>query len=129
MKVIKERISKDLISVVECLDSKGEKFNRIYSVDNQGLLHGAFRQFWDNGQLMCETNYDHGVFDGKYSSWYGNGQERIMCHYKKGVLHGRLKEHSFDGKLIRDEVYDKGKQKLSKHQIEVMYRLSQLHTR
>ena len=129
MKVIKERVSKDLTSVVECFDSKGEKFSRIYSVDNQGLLHGVFRQFWDNGQLMCETTYNHGVIDGKYSSWYGNGQQRKICHYKQGVLNKNLKEYSFDGKLLREEKYIDGKQKYTPQQIETMYRLSKLHTR
>lgn len=39
-----------------------------------GTLHGTYKHWYSNGELMQEFHYDHGKEHGKQRAWWPNGQ-------------------------------------------------------
>lgn len=69
--------------------------------------HGAYTQWYDNGQKEYEATYVHGALHGVETAWHKNGQKRTEQHYVHGKRHGpryawdpagrkRKEEHYFD---------------------------------
>ncbi len=51
-----------------------------------GTLHGPYKHWYSNGQLMQQLHYDHGREHGEQSAWWPNGQlmmQGISMHGKR----------------------------------------------
>ncbi len=49
-----------------------------------GVTHGLYAAWWENGNKRSEVGYSHGEFHGLYAGWYENGNKRIERHYSNG---------------------------------------------
>ena len=86
----------------------GEKKN-IYTVDQQGLKHGALRAFYPDGARRGVARYVHGKLGGLLTSFYPNGKVKVKALYRDGVLQGQYQLRNEKGLLIRSTVYRNGK--------------------
>ena len=70
-----------------------------YYVDDNGLIQGEYKCYYDNGQLWIHCNYKDGLKHGEYKCYYKNCQLWIHCNYKDDKKHGEYKEYYHNGKL------------------------------
>ena len=80
-----------------------------YFLDDQNQIHGEYKRWYENGQLLRHCFYDHGLYHGEYRSWYENGQTWEHCFYDHGLRHGEYKRWYENGQLLRHCFYDQGK--------------------
>jgi antitoxin component YwqK of YwqJK toxin-antitoxin module len=53
-----------------------------------GKVHGVFKMFYPNGNLMNETNYKMAINHGKEIHYFENGNIHFCQNYKNGEQHG-----------------------------------------
>ncbi len=51
------------------------------------------KQYYPNGQLKSEENYEDGKLEGIGKAYYESGQLRVEANYKDGKLEGADKEY------------------------------------
>lgn len=104
-----------------------------------GLKHGVFKSYYDNGLKKSEETYLNGVLNGTYSEWFKNGAVKVEASYSDGQLSSRWIEwfsngqvkvvyHFLKGKIIDGDyiVYLEtgGKEKLQVYQGGQMKKVS-----
>ena len=57
------------------------------------------RDYYENGQLKLEHNYEDGKLHGLSKEYFENGQLKFIHNHKNGEYHGLLKGYYVDGKL------------------------------
>ena len=57
------------------------------------------RDYYENGQLKLERNYEDGKLHGLSKEYFENGQLKFIHNQKNGEYHGLLKGYYIDGKL------------------------------
>jgi len=71
-----------------------------------GIKHGLYRSWYQNGQLEAEGNYVNGEIDGAVRAWHENGQLKLEATYLSGLENGLYREWSKDGQLLFEENYE-----------------------
>ena len=74
----------------------------------QGMGHGTWIYFHDNGQISSRETVKDDVWHGISESWYANGQKKMEGHHQQGAKHGTWKYWSVEGLLERIEEYVNG---------------------
>ena len=97
----KKRFSKKIIEVL--YQSK-----RYYVLPN-GVEHGLWQKWHNNGQLWIQCIYKDGELDGLYQEWYYNGQLLTQCTYKNWKLDGLYQRWYSNSQLWTQCVYNDGK--------------------
>ena len=46
------------------------------------------KEYYDNGKIQYETNYEYGIWHGIRRGWYENGELKYELNYKDGKRHG-----------------------------------------
>ena len=49
-----------------------------------GIEHGPYIIFWENGNVFLESNYNYGTLDGEYKEYYKSGLLREHSYYVNG---------------------------------------------
>ena len=81
------------------------------------IVDGELKEYYKNGLVNSEVNYDMGEIRGKKNSFYDNGAFKQVENYYNGKLdswrrvyyaNGLLKKEEYykDGKLIRSKDYN-----------------------
>lgn len=73
-----------------------------------GLEHGEFKRFHENGALMELRYYEHGVKTGVMKTFWDNGQLQRMYFFKQGEYDGTCREWNPTGMLVREMNYAMG---------------------
>ena len=73
-----------------------------------GELHGICKRWYNNGQIRYEHNYKNGKEHGICKGWYSNGQIKFKYNYKNGKEHGICREWYENGKIYREYIYENG---------------------
>tara|TARA_Y100000768_G_C23890073_1_gene639659 strand:- start:78 stop:785 length:708 start_codon:yes stop_codon:yes gene_type:complete len=76
-----------------------------------GEIHGVFKMFYPNGNIMSEAEYKMGVENGKEIHYFENGNIHFSQEYKDGEYHGT--HISYDKETNKIDVihnYKNGKQ-------------------
>ena len=79
-------------------DDQGNLIEKSHMVS--GKLEGKFIRFYPNGQKLFEGNYEKGEVQGKAFQWHENGQLKIEYHYDNGVEDGIYIFYNEQGKEI-----------------------------
>jgi antitoxin component YwqK of YwqJK toxin-antitoxin module len=74
-----------------------------------GLRHGEFKTWHENGQLFQRSFYRDGKLEGKAEMWYRNGQLWVYSFFKDGKLEGEYKMWYKTGQLRWHRFYKNGK--------------------
>ena len=80
-------------------------------VNEQGYRHGRWIWKNDDGQLLREDNYVHGVKDGLQIRWHENGNKHQEIPYRNGKLHGTWTDWYENGSKEEVDNYDDGRKK------------------
>ncbi len=65
-----------------------------------GVLHGEYKQFYENGNIYAETYYNEGVINGNFKDYYENGVLRFAGEYKNGLQDGTWKYYT-ENKILK----------------------------
>jgi len=74
-----------------------------------GRLHGTFIQFRSDGSREFEVSFVDGVENGLFKRWFKNGKLWVEENYFSGKLDGVSKMFYSDGKIQVQSVYQAGK--------------------
>tara|TARA_B000000532_G_scaffold108457_1_gene87111 strand:+ start:828 stop:1586 length:759 start_codon:yes stop_codon:yes gene_type:complete len=78
-----------------------------YNYDN-GKKNGIQKKWHENKQLAINYNYNNGKLDGKQKKWYKNGNIQSEINYKNDILHGVSKYWYKNGQLKYTKIYENG---------------------
>jgi hypothetical protein len=67
--------------------------------DDTLVNHGAFIEYYPNGQKFVEGSYDNGVHNGTWTFWHDNGQICKTVAFKQGRADGAWEVFRADGTL------------------------------
>lgn len=73
-----------------------------------GLLHGAHREYYSNGNVFEETLYVDGEREGDTRTFYANGKLKTKEPYKHDELHGVQEAYDENGKKTYSAQYRYG---------------------
>ena len=65
--------------------------------DNRIVNDGAYREYFPNGQVFVEGQYQEGKQEGEWTYWYENGQNNRIVTYKAGLPDGTWEVFREDG--------------------------------
>jgi len=75
----------------------------------RGKEHGASRWYNDDGQMSTETHYVRGKRHGKYTKWYFDEQKEAEGTYEDGLKVGIWREWHWGGDLASECTYQRGR--------------------
>jgi len=75
---------------------------------NDGKREGKHQAWFGNGRLYIDESYKNDNLDGIAKEWYFTGQLKKDANYTDGVLTGQLLTYWINGKIKRDDTYKKG---------------------
>jgi len=67
------------------------------------------KEYWDNGKLQSELNYENGKLNGTSTWYYENGKKEQQAFYKDNKLEGAMSRWYPDGTLESRILYKDGK--------------------
>jgi antitoxin component YwqK of YwqJK toxin-antitoxin module/Tfp pilus assembly protein PilF len=110
---------KKMEGIYSNLGKKGEwKYYDIYgnlstieNFDQQGLVSGKITDYYPNGDLKVETNYEKDEKNGYSISYYTNKVKKAEGWYENGKLHGYWNYYFPNGTIDSKNYYLKGKLK------------------
>ncbi len=73
--------------------------------DQKSLLHGVYRSFGKDGELVEKTNYRNGVKNGNYELYHNNYQLKEKGIFENNLNVGRKRSYNAEGILMKDENY------------------------
>jgi hypothetical protein len=71
-----------------------------YKSGRKQILHGDFKEYYRNGQLMAIRTYDNGLLTGKWIKYYESGQVLFESNYKNGLCYRDYKKYYENGALM-----------------------------
>jgi antitoxin component YwqK of YwqJK toxin-antitoxin module len=89
-------------------NGKWKEFNKHAVLIAEGFYldskkHGAWREYYDeNGSIMLEESYKHGIQHGPYTSFYPNGQVFSKGQFFNGLREGHFKVYDEQGNNVRN---------------------------
>ena len=73
-----------------------------------GKLNGLYKSWYENGQIKYEGNFKDGEKDGLIHEWYENGQLQYKMNYKNGKYDGKLEKWYENGQLLYEQIWENG---------------------
>jgi len=73
-----------------------------------GKKDGPYKEWYDNGKLRYDHNYEMGKFKGVQKNYFDDGKLEIEANYKEGELHGLYKAFYNNGQIKKDAYYQNG---------------------
>ncbi len=74
------------------------------------MQDGCVSTYRDNGLLLREVTYDHGVRHGLYKDYWSNGQLSSEGMYVRGLQHGEWRFYNLDGTLREVISFEDGRE-------------------
>lgn len=101
-------ITRESIKTTLVKNGKWKEFNKHAVLIAEGFYlnnkkHGVWREYYDeNGRIMLEEHYKHGLQHGAYTSFHPNGQVFSKGQFLNGVREGYFKVYDEQGKHTRN---------------------------
>lgn len=73
-----------------------------------GKKDGVERRFYEDGKKMSEGRYEEGLREGPYHEWHPNEQEALASAYVDGVVHGEAKTWYESGQMRSEGSFEMG---------------------
>ncbi|WP_168210541.1 AgmX/PglI C-terminal domain-containing protein [Persicimonas caeni] len=80
-----------------------------FAIDDGHTLHGPYRYWSAEGQLLTDGHYEDGLRHGAWTEWYQNGQKRFEGRYAHGERVGKFTHWRSDGQRTQVVDYRDGK--------------------
>lgn len=68
----------------------------------------AYESYYRSGPVYRKCGYKYGRLEGALTDFFEDGRERVSAGYAEGRIHGRLRVWEADGRLVRDQVFERG---------------------
>ena len=81
-----------------------------YYKDDNGLIQGEYKNYYDNGKLFIYCYYKDDKHHGIYKDYYYNGNLRNICNFINGNIHGEDKYYNEDGSYDYSYYFNHGKE-------------------
>ena len=81
----------------------------IEAVFNKGIPNGSWKYF-KNNVLTEDYTYKEGVLHGAFTEYYANGKKKAERHFLNGKAHGKFVDYASNGKIEREVNYKNGEQ-------------------
>ncbi len=101
-----------LAILTSCSNAKVEtkydsgKVHESYEVNKEGIKHGKFTVYNEDGKIQEEATYTNGILSGKRYLYHPNGKVEIEETYDdKGVMNGPYKTYFASGLLELEKEY------------------------
>ena len=72
----------------------------------EGKKHGLQQEYYSNGKLKSNLNFNNGVPDGKHEEYYHNGNKKLVGKYSKHIPIGIWQHYNDDGELLLTRDYN-----------------------
>ena len=85
---------------------------KIYKIKNykDGILHGPYTAWYDNGNKYMEMNFVEGKIEVEYKEWNEDWSVSGRVDFKDGVINGLCTRYFFDGSgfmcMYKDDIRD-----------------------
>ena len=89
-------------------DTKKNKVRNEFNI-LKGQRHGSYIEYFANGHIKINTNYENGKLDGLHKEYYEKGELKYESNYENGKLDGLHKEYYEKGELKYESNYENGK--------------------
>lgn len=76
---------------------------------NHGTLQGSTKYYFENGKLFQEVYFNNGVSDGKKYEYYDNGVLSLLNNHREGIEHGLQEQYYPNGNLEYRATFFNGK--------------------
>lgn len=86
-----------------------------YKSGRKQILHGDYREYYRNGQLMTERTYFNGELTGKWIEYYESGQILFESNYSNGECFGKYSKYYENGTLMLEGTCQGDKLDILKH--------------
>lgn len=95
----------------DVLDNSCKIFNKNTKLicENNNINHGVYYRYNDNGQMIEESNWNHGVRHGLHIKFDDNGRLKLYANYLNGKKNGVFQYWFKNGKLSVKLNYINGK--------------------
>jgi len=77
--------------------------------DDSRKSHGAYEEFFENGETFVTGEYRHGVPVGTWEYFHENGNPAKVVTYEDGLVTGKVEVKRQDGTLLSAREYSAGK--------------------
>ncbi|TDE12849.1 toxin-antitoxin system YwqK family antitoxin [Dyadobacter psychrotolerans] len=78
------------------------------SVYQEGLEHGIWKAFYENGSIAKQREFNRGRKTGTYLAWWENGNTKLQYSFENDEYEGVCREWNALGKLTKEMTYRKG---------------------
>jgi antitoxin component YwqK of YwqJK toxin-antitoxin module len=99
----------DTLNIAEIPYETGElkfRYSRYMSADKtKWIRHGLFCQYYKNGNIASEGEYEHGLENGLWKDYHENGIKASEGHYKNGKQTGIWNYWDKEGKVEVSETF------------------------
>lgn len=72
-------------------------------------LTGKYIDYYSNGNICLECDFEKGRFEGKYIDYFSNGRVYSERNYKRSILHGKQISYYSNGQVCSEHNYKKGR--------------------
>ena len=80
--------------------------NKLFERSYRGKIeHGAWIEYYQNGQKKSESNYNNGIEHGKWYEYYENGRKKSLKEWQDGQRYGRWIWYSSNGMKEKEKTY------------------------
>lgn len=90
-------------------DYKKSEYQYILGSDSNGnaveIRQGLTKEFYQNGQLKAEINFDNGKVNGQLKTYFEDGQIAGISNWKNDSLNGLTKDYYNNGVLYQERNY------------------------
>lgn len=98
-------IPENAVEVIDKVYEDGSSERALYRVDGKDL---GFRYWNPSGALVWEVGLKDGIYHGSFRRWYDNGQVEQDSSYIEGKEHGETKQYDPHGVQIGSYLMDYG---------------------
>ena len=75
---------------------------------NDGLKHGEWLKYFEDGKKWLVANYENGELTGEFEMYKSDGKPELKGTYELGVRHGRWLMYNENGSVRTQDIYHQG---------------------
>lgn len=107
-KLVKENVIEDREkNLIQIYDPVGNLVKEAVC-DRDGNYNGLYKEYYLNGAVELQKNYENGKTNGKSISYFENGKVEKELNYKEGELQGMYNSFHDNGKKAKEGMYENG---------------------
>ena len=79
-----------------------------FSANDDGLIHGVYKDMHGNGQVWEQSHFINGVEQGRHTEWFPSGAISEDSYYADDAKHGEFQSWDINGNQLTHVLYCEG---------------------